>query len=265
MHRTRAPEDGKRREGAPDAEARSPDLSRAARLIEAGRCRARSVFRFGHDRCGGTPARAQFHRHRARSDLCRSRAARGSQRSNPCPTMCSRSKPASAPRRASRSARSSNAGSSRPATRCMIRPSASPRACAPTARSRAATRRARSTRSARMCRVPKPAMAGPSGISARAKHLVPIDLLRQQLRAGACRGPMSDTLCPRGRAGDAARIAEIYNRGHRRPRRDLRNRFARRGPDRSLGLPMAIRFSSPALTTGHGLCGGIPLSHPALL
>jgi hypothetical protein len=57
----------------------------------------------------------------------------------------------------------------RRATSWSTRSSATPRGCAPTPRSPAATRRARSTRSAPMCRASRPATAGPSGMSARQK------------------------------------------------------------------------------------------------
>ena len=55
-------------------------------------------------------------------------------------------------------------------------PSASPRGCAPTAPSPAAgAHRARSTRSARMCRARPPATAGPSGTIEAEGALMPID------------------------------------------------------------------------------------------
>ncbi len=69
-----------RRQGASDAEAREPALSRAAGLHQAGRRGARPVLRHRHDRRGGAAAGAALDRHRARAGLCQGRARRGSPR-----------------------------------------------------------------------------------------------------------------------------------------------------------------------------------------
>ena len=76
--RPRAAEGRRRPQGAPDAEAGSAAASRAARLDQARRRRARSVLRHRHDRRRRQAARPPLHRHRARPRLRRGR--RGAHR-----------------------------------------------------------------------------------------------------------------------------------------------------------------------------------------
>ena len=71
---------GRRPQGASDAEARGLALSRAARLHQAGGHCPRPVFRDRHDRRGGAAARTALDRDRARAQLHPRRAASGSTR-----------------------------------------------------------------------------------------------------------------------------------------------------------------------------------------
>ncbi len=74
------------RQGASDAEARGAAAPGAGRLDPAGRRGARPVLRHRHHRRGGQAARAALHRHRARAGLHRGRRRRASPR-------CARSTP----------------------------------------------------------------------------------------------------------------------------------------------------------------------------
>ena len=101
LHRRRAAEGRRRRQGASDAEARSAARTGDAGLHQAGRRGARSVLRFRHDRRGGQAARPAFRRRRARAGLyrCRAQAHRGA--SGLPRRRHQRDAPASAPSRAS--------------------------------------------------------------------------------------------------------------------------------------------------------------------
>ena len=133
-------------------------------------------------------ARPPLHRHRARPGLRRDRRASASPRSSRWPPRTSRPSPASAASRASRSACWSSAACCSPATvlsdpsgRLHARVRADGTLSSPM---RWASIAARSTRSARRCRARRPATAGPSGISSATGARLPIDHLRQQVRAG---------------------------------------------------------------------------------
>ena len=112
----RAPQGRGRPQGAPDAEAGGAAASRAARLDEARRRRARSLLRHGHHRRGGQAPRPALHRHRARPRLRARR--RGAHRQGRAAVAvrardaCARS----APSRACRSAPSSSSSCSSRAT-----------------------------------------------------------------------------------------------------------------------------------------------------
>ena len=66
LHRRRAAEDRRRREGAPDAETRGAAAPGARRLEQARRRGARPVLRYRHHRRGGQAPRPPLRRHRAR-------------------------------------------------------------------------------------------------------------------------------------------------------------------------------------------------------
>ena len=66
LHRARAAEGRRRRQGPSDAEARGAAAPRAGRHDQARRCGARPVLRHRHHRRGGQDAGPRLHRHRAR-------------------------------------------------------------------------------------------------------------------------------------------------------------------------------------------------------
>ena len=178
VHRAGAAAQPARAEAASDAEARGAAAPRAAGQHRARRDRAGPVPRHRHHRGGGAAAAPAFHRHRAPPGLRRGGDRPGARdaarrRERDCPARCR-----SATCRACRSAAWWSADCCRREPGCSTACAGSAPWSPPTGRWRRAPCAAPSTRSARRCRMRRPATAGPSGTSSGMARLVPLDVLR---------------------------------------------------------------------------------------